>query len=116
MQSAETLPNDYQSSDEKIMLREFSRRCKLPNNVFRFDENGITVSFVNNIWVRVEIPILEILGSGLINETDKKTLRKKSNLKTEKIADEDTFEGIKKRNCVASPIQMSSNQRKTVFE
>lgn len=96
------------------MLREFSRRCKLPNNVFRFDENGITVSFVNNIWVRVEIPILEILGSGLITETDKKTLRKKSNLKVEKNAEEEASEATKKINCIAS--SMNCNQRKTVFE
>ncbi len=66
------------------MLREFSRRCKLPNTVFKFDENGITVSFVNNVWVRVEIPILEILGCGLASASEKKTLKKKSNIKLEK--------------------------------
>lgn len=43
----------------KIMLREFSRQCRLPDNFFKFDEQGVTVSFVNNGWVRIEIPIVE---------------------------------------------------------
>ncbi len=56
------------SDDEttKIVLREFSRRCRLPYKVFRFDETGVTVSFINNDWVRVEIPILEILDNNLM--------------------------------------------------
>jgi len=50
----------------KIVLREFSRRCRLPYKVFKFDETGVTVSFINNDWVRVEIPILEILDTNLM--------------------------------------------------
>lgn len=43
------------------MLREFSRQCRLPDHLFKFDETGVTVSFVNNVWVRVEIPIVDFL-------------------------------------------------------
>ena len=55
------------NNSSRIMLREFSRRCKIPNNLFKFDENAITFSFVNNIWVRVEIPIEEILTNPVEN-------------------------------------------------
>jgi hypothetical protein len=44
-----------------VVLREFSRRCRLPDNLFRFDETGVSVSFINNIWVRIEIPIIEFI-------------------------------------------------------
>ena len=52
---------DEDDDSAKIMLREFSRQCRLPRNLFEFDEKGVTVSFVNNVWVRVEIPILDFL-------------------------------------------------------
>jgi hypothetical protein len=48
-------------SKNKVMLREFSRSCRLPVNLFKFDETGISVSFMNNIWIRVEVPILEFI-------------------------------------------------------
>jgi hypothetical protein len=60
--SSSSVLNDYNDDSTKIMLREFSRRCRLPNNLFKFDEEGVTVSFVNEIWVRVEIPIIEYLN------------------------------------------------------
>lgn len=84
------------------MLREFSRRCKLPSNVFKFDENGISVSFVNDIWVRVEIPIMEILGSGLITPADKKSLKKKSKADKSNHQEEKKKER-KVRSALASP-------------
>jgi hypothetical protein len=52
----------HQSNDKsKVVLREFSRRCRLPDNLFKFDETGVSVSFINNIWVRIEIPIIEFI-------------------------------------------------------
>ena len=47
--------------NEKIMFREFSRRCRLPTNLFKFDDSSVSVSFMNDVWVRVEIPIIEFL-------------------------------------------------------
>jgi hypothetical protein len=79
--------------------------------VFKFDENGITVSFVNNIWVRVEIPIMEILGSGLITQSDKKTLKKKT--KVDKSNQEERKRERRVKSSLASP---SSNLiKKSVF-
>ena len=51
----------FNDETSKIMLREFSRQCRLPDHLFKFDETGVTVSFVNNVWVRVEIPIVDFL-------------------------------------------------------
>ncbi len=48
-------------SKNKIMLRSFSRSCILPVNLFKFDETGLSVSFINNIWIRVEVPIIEFI-------------------------------------------------------
>ena len=47
--------------NEKVMFREFSRRCRLPTNLFKFDDSSVSVSFMNDVWVRVEIPIIEFL-------------------------------------------------------
>ena len=51
-------------ADNKVMLREFSRSCRLPLNLFRFDETAISVSFVNKIWIRIEVPIVEFIDLG----------------------------------------------------
>ncbi len=66
-----------EDSSNEVILREFSRKCRLPNFIFKFDEDNITVSFVNNVWVRVEIPIVEILDSGLCKPMEKKKRKKK---------------------------------------
>jgi hypothetical protein len=47
--------------NEKVMFREFSRRCRLPTNLFKFDDSSVSVSFMNDVWVRVEVPIIEFL-------------------------------------------------------
>ncbi|CAF0945657.1 unnamed protein product [Brachionus calyciflorus] len=54
-----TESNEDDDDEDKLMLREFSRHCRLPDNFFKFDESGVSVSFVSNGWVRVEIPIME---------------------------------------------------------
>lgn len=70
-----------QDDSSKIMLREFSRQCRLPRNLFEFDEKGVTVSFVNSVWVRVEIPIMDFLQPIYDFKTENKsTNKKKQNL------------------------------------
>ena len=102
-----------------MILREFSRRCKLPDNIFKFDENGITVSFVNNVWVRVEIPIMEILGSGLCTQNEKKCLKKKSSKQERITADSgknSKQRELKTRSCLVSPSICNAFLRKAVYE
>lgn len=59
---------------DKIMFREFSRCCRLPTHLFRFDEGGVTVSFMNDVWVRVEVPIIEILNMNHFNQLQNQNL------------------------------------------
>ena len=73
----DTLSTCCQDDSSKIMLREFSRQCRLPRNLFEFDEKGVTVSFVNSIWVRVEIPILDFLQPIYDFKTETKASTKK---------------------------------------
>jgi hypothetical protein len=42
---------------DKILLREFSRRCRLPIDLFEFDESGVTLSFINDAFIKVDVPI-----------------------------------------------------------
>jgi hypothetical protein len=46
-----------------MMLKEYTRKCRLPDNLFEFDTTGVTVSFINNIWVRIEIPIISFVDN-----------------------------------------------------
>jgi hypothetical protein len=58
--------DDSSSSDDdkiKMMLKEYTRKCRLPDNLFEFDATGVTVSFINSIWVRIEIPITSFVDN-----------------------------------------------------
>lgn len=54
-------PESSNNKSNRMMLREFSRSCRLPTNLFVFDETALSVSFINNIWIRVEVPIVEFI-------------------------------------------------------
>lgn len=75
--------NDFESikpiDTERIMIREFSRRCRLPINSFLFDEDGISVSFINDVLVRVEIPIKHLVGQKHESEEKLKINENESN-------------------------------------
>lgn len=76
--SLDSIDSDSTENNEKLMFREFSRQCKLPDNFFKFDEAGVSVSFVRNGWVRIEIPIVEFFDFNCaLSSKQSKSHRKK---------------------------------------
>ena len=60
-----------------------------------FDEKGVTVSFINNVWVRVEIPILDFLQpiyDFQQNETKNSNAKKKQHGAEKFTSETDNFE------------------------
>lgn len=84
--SLDSIDSDSSENNDKLMFREFCRQCKLPDNFFKFDEAGVSVSFVRNGWVRIEIPIVEFFDFNCALSSKQSKYQKKKSEKHQRDA------------------------------